>query len=754
LLRVRTGALAGEAGELALVAHVVEQLRRTLSVRADDDLFRSVGVMMEVRGPLQGHPLRGLMQELRAHRLCREVPLNELSAEEVKEYVRLRLANSAAADELGPRLYERTDGNPLFLTASVDSLIQHNAVVEEGDHWVVRGGLATIEDTIPEDLQQLITKQVETLEVEDQQMFAVASVSGLTFTAAEVAAGCKLELEVVEEACEQLAQQGQVIEGGTLEEWPDGTLTARYGFRHALFRDVLYQRLGNRRRLQLHRAIAERLEAGYGERAPEIASRLAGHFTQGHDYRKGATYRQLAAGSALRLSAYREAITHCQQGLELLAYVPEASARDQQELAIRMSLHVALGAVHGMGAQEVEENLKQAQELARKVNDEKTLISAVVALGRLYVVRSDRAGALRIAEEDSRLVEHVRASALAIQLHMQLGTIHTFRAEYAQARAYQTQALTLYAAAEHESLIFSSGLDPLVIVHSLFGLGLWLAGWPDQSKQQQHHLLTHASQFADALSNVVASTNAAILALLRGEFSEAHYHANQGTCLATKLDTPMFNVMGMVVQDCLAVRDGDLETGIDALKKTLQDYRATGTHNLLSFFLSFLAEALSRCGKSEEAFATVAEALTLTATNLEVFWEAEVYRLKGEITLQQCGVRRAESRQVKAKQKAKGKGQKKSSVVSAQLSVPSSQPLTPRTQAEAEECFHRALEIARRQEAKSLELRAVMSLSRLWQQQGKQKEPHHMLSEIYNWFTEGFDTKDLREAKALLAELA
>jgi predicted ATPase/DNA-binding winged helix-turn-helix (wHTH) protein len=191
---------------------------------------------------MQAHPLRSLIQELRAHRLCREVRLEVLSADQVREYVRQRFANSVVADELGPRLYERTDGNPLFLTASVDSLIQQGVIVEEGDHWVVRGDLAAIEGTIPEDLQQLITRQVEALSAEAQQMLAVASVSGLTFTAAEVVAGCTLEPEVIEETCERLAQQGQIIEGGESEEWPDGTLTARYSFRHALYQQVVYTR--------------------------------------------------------------------------------------------------------------------------------------------------------------------------------------------------------------------------------------------------------------------------------------------------------------------------------------------------------------------------------------------------------------------------------------------------------------------------------------------------------------------------------
>lgn len=604
------------------------------------------------------HPLRGVMQELRAHRLCREVRLDLLSADEIQKYVHQQFAGSAVADELGLRLYRRTDGNPLFLTASMEALLRQGIVGKEGNRWVVRGDLAAIEDTVPEDLQELIVKQVEGLSAEEQQVLAVASVDGVSFTVAGVAAGCTQEPEAVEETCERLAQHGQMIEGGELEEWPDGTLTARYGFRHALYQQVVYGRLGGLQKVRLHRLLGERTEAAYHDQEMAVASKLAVHFARGRDYRKGVKYSLHAADNALGLSAYREVITHCQQGLGLLMHLPATLERDRQELAIRMSLHVALGAVRGLGAQEVEENLRQAQELARKVNNEKALVSAVVALGRVYVVRSDRAGALRIAEEDARLLEQVRDPVLAIPLHMQLGTIHTFYAEYAQARAHQTQALTLSTTAGDESASFSSGLDPFILAHSAFSLGLWLSGWLEQSQRQYHNLLTRAAQLGNTTSSVTASIIAAVLALLRGDLGEARRLADQTVRRAQEQGSVMYSATGMVVQGCTLVRGEDLATGIDTLKKALADYRATNAQIFLSLFLSFLAEALSRCGKSEDAFATIAEALRLSETTLEACWEAEVYRIKGKLTLQSEASLKQVSSKSQTSQKTKVKGQK------------------------------------------------------------------------------------------------
>ena len=621
----------------------------------------------------------------------------------MQDYCTQRFSESTLPARLITLIHRRTDGHPLFLVRLMEYLVRQEFLTHTEGRWQFTRPVSELEGEIPNELQGMIEQQVEQLTAEEQHVLDVASVVGAVFASEVVAAGMALPAEQVEAICDELVRKKQVLEGKGVEEWPDGTITACYGFQHALFRDVVYRRLGGGRRIRLHRAITERLEAGYGARTVEIAGELAAHCTQGRDYRKGAKYHLDAADNALRLSAYHEAITHCQRGLELLVHLPTIPERDRQELAIRISLHGALGAVRGLGAQEVEENLKQAQELARKVNDEKAYVSAVVALGRVYVARSDRAEALRIAEEDSRLVEQVRDPVLAILLHTQLGTIHTHCADYARARAHQTQVQTLSTATEPELLIFSSGMDPLVLMYSLSNLGLWLAGWPDQSRRQQRNLVARGAQLRDIFSSVYATITAAFVALLQGDLDEARQFVDQGTHLATQYGSLMFIAMGRVVQGCIAVRDGDFETGIDILTKALPAYRATSAQSLLSVFLSFLAEGLSRCGKSEEALATITEALRLSETTLEACWEAELYRLKGALLLTQEG----------KNQKSKGKSQKSR--------ITNPQPLTPSPHSEAEACFLKAIEIARNQGAKSLELRAVMSLVRLRQQQTTQQ---------------------------------
>ena len=205
--------------------------------------------------------------------------------------------------------------------ASLESLIQQGVVGQKGDRWEVHGDLAALAATIPEDLQHLITKQLEALDAEDRQMLEVASVSGETFSAAEVAAGCQQELVAIEARCEQLARREQFIAEEGVAEWPDGTFTPRYHFRHALYQQGVYAQLGSGQKVRLHRLIGERKERGYGERVGEIAGELAVHFEQGRDYGRAVRYRQLAAEQALRRSGQHETIMHCDKGLALLSHL-------------------------------------------------------------------------------------------------------------------------------------------------------------------------------------------------------------------------------------------------------------------------------------------------------------------------------------------------------------------------------------------------------------------------------------------------
>ena len=271
---------------------------------------------------------------------------------------------------------------------------------------------------------------------------------------------------------------------------------------------------------------------------------------------------------------------------------------------------------------------------------------------------------------------------------------------------------------------------------------LSLSGWLDQAWSRAERGLRRGEGAPHSLSHSLVLLPVAHIRQFRGELDAAQDLAQKLISLGQEQRFVFYEMSGSLTHGCILIQQRKPEEGIALITAGLAAYRATHSGIYLPYFLSFLAGGYLQLGKTAEGMKAVQEALHLTEVNLDRFWEAEVYRIKGELVLQ-SGVRGSESQ--KESQKSKVKGQKSK--------VTNSRPLTPDPQGEAEACFHKAIEIARQQGAKSLELRTVMSLSRLWQQQGKQHEAHELLSEIYGWFTEGFNTKDLQEAKTLLEEL-
>ena len=261
-------------------------------------------------------------------------------------------------------------------------------------------------------------------------------------------------------------------------------------------------------------------------------------------------------------------------------------------------------------------------------------------------------------------------------------------------------------------------------------------GYPDQAQQRSHDALTLAYELSHPYSLGFALSGSATVHQLRREVRPVQ-EQRALIALATEQGFPLYLVLERIRRGWALAAQGQIEEGISQIRQGLDAWRAMGTEVWRPSFLALLAEAYGKGEQVEEGLTVLAEALAAVNRSEERMYEAELWRLRGELTLQQ------------ANQKSKGKSQKSKVETSPQ-------PLTPRPQAEeeAEGYFLKAIDIARKQQAKSLELRAVMSLARLWQQQGKKTEAHNLLSEVYNWFTEGFDTKDLQEAQALLEELS
>jgi predicted ATPase len=554
----------------------------------------------------------------------------------------------------------------------------------------------------------------------------LGAVLGREFAYELLAAVALLRDEALQDALDQLVHAGLLFRRGTPPE-------ARYRFKHALVQDAAYEALLRSTRRQYHQQIAQVLEERFPETCEEQPELLAHHYTEAGCTAQAISYWQRAGQCASERSAYVEAMAHCTKGLELLPTLPDTPARAQQELMLHMTLCVPLKATKGYGAPEVEHAFTRARELCQQVGETAQLFAVLAGLSSLYFAWAELQKARELGEQCLTLAKRVDNSAYLSRAHGVLGQALFWSGELTSARTHlEEQGMALDVLLQSRSQAFPRlAVDGRILALSYAALALWLLGYPDQAVTRSNEALTLAQAQSHPHSIAFALHYAATLHQLRREVQTAQARAEAVILLSTEQGFMMWLAAGTVERGWALAEQGQGEAGIAQIRQGIAAWQATGTAVALPYGLALLAEAYGHVGQTEEGLRVLTEALTIVDKTGECLYAAEIYRLKGVLTLRQCPVARA----------------------TGQAPIP--QPLPPHSQAEveAEASFQQAIAIARRQRAKSLELRAAMSLSRLWQQQGKCQEAHDLLAPIYGWFTEGFDTADLQEAKTLLEEL-
>jgi predicted ATPase len=330
--------------------------------------------------------------------------------------------------------------------------------------------------------------------------------------------------------------------------------------------------------------------------------------------------------------------------------------------------------------------------------------------------------ARELGEHLLTLAQQVGDSALLLEAHSALGNTLNYLGEFTASQAHLAQGIALYDPQQHRAHAFRYGRDPGVVCRYYASVTLWYLGYPDQALQRSHEVLTLAGELAHSFSLASALFFATWVHQFRREWHLTQERAEATIDLGAEQGAAVLVAGGTILRGwALAQRyaelgagQGQREEGMAQMQQGLAAWHATGAVVFRPYGLALLAEAYAQVGRCEEGFTLLAEALALTNDREERRWEAELYRLKGELLLVHAAAHHAE----------------------------------------AETCFRQALAVARHQQAKSWELRAAMSLAHLWQQQGKHTEARELLAPIYSWFTEGFDTADLQEAKALLEDLA
>jgi predicted ATPase len=430
--------------------------------------------------------------------------------------------------------------------------------------------------------------------------------------------------------------------------------------------------------------------------------------------RKAVEYLHLAGQQAVDRSVYAEAIEHLTRGLERLEALPETPERDQQELLLQTALGPVWMVTRSWSAPEVEVAYARARALCGRVGDPAQLFSALLGLFTFHVTRADHSEARDLAQELLPLAERSREPALLVLAHLSVAASAFWRGEPGTARAHSEKAIALYAPERHRThASLFAGTDPGVWALLYLGQVLRLLGYWDQGRPRTQEALQLARELSHPFSIATALNYVALNHLLAGEPQCALEQAEALIALATEQGFPRWLGAGVYVQASALVELGQVEEGLTRMRPLTEGFQAAGMRMGMPALLIQLAEACGRAGLAGEGLAAVAEALDLVERTGERFLAAMLHATRGDLLL------------------AASEGD----------------------EAEAEACFHRALDVARSQEARFFELLAATRLARLWQRQGKCKEARELLAPVYGWFTEGFDTRGLKEAKALLDEL-
>jgi predicted ATPase len=489
---------------------------------------------------------------------------------------------------------------------------------------------------------------------------------------------------------------------------------------------VAYHSLPLERRRELHERMAQALETLYPDRLQERYSELAHHYRRSGNARKAVVYLRRASQQAAQRSAYNEALAQLTAALDLLATLPEGQERLRQELLVQTTLGPVLSVAKGYAAPAVERSFTRARELCQLAGDTPQLGLVLWGLHRFYFMRAGHRTAQELAAQLLSLAQHDPAPSSLLAAHTALGIALWVQGHLTAAREHLEPELPRVEAPQRRALAFRYGVDPGVLRLLYTAIDLWGLGYADAALQRLRAMLTLAQGLAHPFSLVVAQGGAAWTQRCRRDIPDTQARAEAALTLATEQGFPYWMAGGAILRGWALAAQGQAEEGISEIQQGLAAYRATGAELFRPFWLALLAEAHGKVGQVGEGFTALAEALAHVDKTGERFWEAELHRLQGELLLIQ------------------GTGQGRSRTAAPEPSIT----------AEAEGCFQQAPAIARHQQAKSLELRTAMGLSRLWQQQGKRAEAYELLAPIYGWFTEGFDTADLQEANALLEALS
>jgi predicted ATPase len=478
--------------------------------------------------------------------------------------------------------------------------------------------------------------------------------------------------------------------------------------------DAAYQSLLKSKRRQLHARIADVLEERFPDRIETEPELFAHHLTEAGLAKRAIGYWEKAGLRAAERSANAEAAAHLAKGLELIGALPATRERAEQELILQAELGAALTPTKGYTAPETKAAYMRAHALCLEVGESAQLFEVLYGIWNYLLVAGELCKARELADEALGLAQRQENKTALLLAHNWSGVTCVALGELTSAHAHLDRALALIDPSQHRSLMHLCGEDPEYESLSWQSWADWFLGYPERALRRSREALAKANELSYSQSTAYAMGFAAMLRLFRREDQAVQEMAEELISLCTDHDIPVFAAMGSAFRGWALTGRGEIDEGIEQIGESVLQLRAMEAAINVPYLVALMAEGCERAGYWEKGLSLLGEALDLMERTEQRVWEPEFNRLRGQLLL---------SRSME-------------------------------NDVRAEACFRRAIDIARRQSAKSWELRAATSLARVWAEQGERQKANDLLAPVYNWFTEGFDTADLKDAKALLDELS
>jgi DNA-binding SARP family transcriptional activator/predicted ATPase len=659
------------------------------------------------------HPLLTLRRRLTRDGLARRLRLSRLSPQAVEDMILEMSGAGEAVMPLAGRLYQETEGNPFFLIEVVKALFETGMVQLGEEAWM--GDFAQLSEEkfpLPAGVREAIQGRAHHLDEDTREALQLAAVLGREFDFAPLNQVWGQGQEATLEALDHLLRHRLIDEGA-------GVMGRDYAFTHHKIQEVVYASMPRRRRQYVHGRVGAAMESVYGPDEEGLAGELAYHFAQASRLdetlsEKAIRYLHQAGEGAQRLSAHEEAIAHLSGALQMLKTLPRTPERVGLELRLQLALGASLTATKGYTAPKLEQVYARAHELCEQLGELPQLAPVLFGLWAFYNTSSQFLKARATAEQILALARSQPTEDpvpfVAGHWAMTLTMFHL--GEFTSSLYHAEQAIAHYSPQQHRSLAFLLSQDPKAICLGWAAQDLWMLGYPEQALRSSRAAVAWARELGHPYTTAFVLWQAGTIHLLRGEIQSALAVFDEQVGLASEQGFVHWRAAGTNARGWLLTELGQVEEGMAQVRQGRATMTAIGAKAGETETLTALADAHRKAGQIEEGLAAVEEGLAFGEETGERYCEVQLHRVKGDLLLMQGDVTRAEA------------------------------------------SFRKAIEVARKQEAKSLELLATMDLCQLWQRKGKREEARQTLAEIYRWFTEGFDSPYLKEAQALLAELS